>query len=246
MWTLNGAQPDYSALCQLPLFSGVAPRELAEGGQELDFCEERFSRGQRIISRGQRMERPLLILSGLVRMYSPADERQKEDALAELSCGDLLGMENFFSHPGSSPCDILVISSECRCLSFCLSALRETDSRLSRLVQENWLRMLSDGYIKMLYWLCVLSQRGLREKILTFAELMCGKTGSDSFQLRMNQEEFAAYLRVARPSLNRELQAMQRDGLLSIEERTYTVLRSAPPNQPCRQNRLKETEDIRD
>jgi CRP-like cAMP-binding protein len=68
----------------------------------------------------------------------------------------------------------------------------------------------------------VLASGSLREKIVRF--LFLELQGKRELELTGSREFMAAYLAVTRPSLSRELSAMQKDGILQVEGKTIKVL----------------------
>lgn len=79
---------------------------------------------------------------------------------------------------------------------------------------QNITKILSDENIKITYKVDVLSKHTIRERILTHLSIISEKRGSHTFDIGMNQEQFAQYLCVNRSTLSRELNAMRREGLI--------------------------------
>ena len=220
--------PDLLQLAQCFLFRGIPLKELARLCTELDVSREHYGPGQMIQERGRRVERLRLVRQGIVfASLHPGGTWENIDQAA-FGPGRVLGLETALSSGGTAASYLMAGNTEWELIGFDPSPLLSDGSppAVRLLFYQNWLHGLSDQTIRMVYWTQVLSQRTLREKILTFAAIMCSKSGSNSFTMNMNQSDFASYLRVARPSLNRELQLMKKDGLLDIRGRTYTVLRA--------------------
>ena len=68
----------------------------------------------------------------------------------------------------------------------------------------------------------VLASGSLRGKIVRYLFQLPAK--DDRLQLPGSREELAAYLAVTRPSLSRELGAMQAEGMLEVQGRTVQIL----------------------
>ena len=56
------------------------------------------------------------------------------------------------------------------------------------------------------------------DRILTYFDLMNDKFDGQPIRLQMNRENFATYLNVGSSSLYRELLALQREGIISIDQ----------------------------
>ena len=115
--------------------------------------------------------------------------------------------------------ELLVVESE----AFSLSGKEVSES--SRLVQRNLMRILARKAYFMHTKLKVLSSGSLREKIIRY--LFWGMDEEGKICLDVSRENWAQYLSVARPSLSRELGAMQQEGLLEVKGREIRVLDKA-------------------
>ncbi|MBO6291266.1 MAG: Crp/Fnr family transcriptional regulator [Selenomonas sp.] len=89
-------------------------------------------------------------------------------------------------------------------------------------VQQNLLRVLARKAYFMHNKLKVLSSGTLREKIIRF--LFWSMDGEGTFRLDCTRETWADYFSVARPSLSRELSALQAEGILQVQGRLIKVL----------------------
>lgn len=73
------------------------------------------------------------------------------------------------------------------------------------------------------YRIAVLSQKGLRARILTYLTMQAGRRGSNSFTIRFDREELAAFLCVNRSALSHELSLMRQEGLISFHKNHFTL-----------------------
>jgi CRP-like cAMP-binding protein len=87
-------------------------------------------------------------------------------------------------------------------------------TEVKKTIMTNCGEILSNELIRLMYKIDVLSKRMLRERILTYLSLMRERTGSDTVDIGMNQEQFAQYLCVNRSVLSKELNQMRRSGLM--------------------------------
>ncbi|WP_075430954.1 Crp/Fnr family transcriptional regulator [Selenomonas sp. GACV-9] len=94
-------------------------------------------------------------------------------------------------------------------------------SRSALLVQRNLMRIFARKAYFMAGKLKVLASGSLREKIVRFLFQHIGPDGC--IELSVSREYLAAYLAVTRPSLSRELSAMQREGILAVDGRHIRV-----------------------
>ncbi len=89
------------------------------------------------------------------------------------------------------------------------------DQLLTLIAQEN---------MKKEYRLAILSQKGLRERILTYLTMQVRKRGSNTIKVSFSREEMASFLCVNRSALSHELSLMQREGIIRFRKNVFTLL----------------------
>lgn len=88
-----------------------------------------------------------------------------------------------------------------------------------------FLLLVSNENIRKYYRLAILSQKGLRERIMTYLTMQANKRQSSSFSIPFSREELASYLCVNRSALSHELSQMQQEGLIAFRKNRFTLLR---------------------
>ena len=83
---------------------------------------------------------------------------------------------------------------------------------------------LADDNIKMAKKIEILVERGLRERILTYLNILTSKSGSNSVSVRMNREQLAQFLCVNRSALSNELNKMKKEGIIDFKKDKFTIL----------------------
>ena len=86
------------------------------------------------------------------------------------------------------------------------------------------LAMLSDDNLRKHYRLAILSQRGLRDRILIYLTMQAERRGTDCFRIPFSREELAAFLCVNRSALSHELSHMEAEGLIRFRKNEFTLL----------------------
>ncbi|HHX56051.1 MAG TPA: Crp/Fnr family transcriptional regulator [Clostridiales bacterium] len=99
---------------------------------------------------------------------------------------------------------------------------RQRNCNGHNLMIRNMLKILAEKAFFLNNKVQLLSHGSLRQKIAKF--LLEDIDESMYVKLNMNREEFADYLSVARPSLSRELNNMQKDGLIEVDRDIIRVL----------------------
>ncbi len=86
------------------------------------------------------------------------------------------------------------------------------------------LTLISNFNMQKEYRLAILSQKGLRERILTYLSMQASKRHTDSFTIPFSREELASFLCVNRSALSHELSRMAQEGLISFHKNKFTLL----------------------
>lgn len=93
------------------------------------------------------------------------------------------------------------------------------------LLTMNLVQLLSQKYVQLTQKVTHLSQKNIRNKLLSFLSSEALRTGTSKVDLYFNRQELADYLYVDRSALSRELAAMQAEGLLHYEKNYFELLR---------------------
>lgn len=86
------------------------------------------------------------------------------------------------------------------------------------------LTFLANENMRKHYRLAILSQRGLRSRILTYLTMQAGRRGTNSFEIPFSREELADFLCVNRSKLSHELSRMEQEGLIQFRKNRFTLL----------------------
>lgn len=86
------------------------------------------------------------------------------------------------------------------------------------------LTLLSDDNLRKHYRLAILSQRGLRGRVLVYLTMQAERRGTGAFKIPFSREELASFLCVNRSALSHELSRMEREGLIRFRKNEFTLL----------------------
>ena len=92
------------------------------------------------------------------------------------------------------------------------------------LVCQALMTQLSHENMRKYYRLAILSQRGLRNRVLTWLTMQARRRGSRSFRVSFSREELADFLCVNRSALSHELSRMEQEGLIHFHKNEFTLL----------------------
>ena len=106
-------------------------------------------------------------------------------------------------------------------LLLCPGQIPETE-RLSTV--GNLLTMLSQLNMKKEYRIAVLTQSGLRERIMTYLTMQANRRQTNTFTIPFNRDEMAAYLSVNRSALSHELSKLKQEGIIDFHKNRFRLL----------------------
>lgn len=92
------------------------------------------------------------------------------------------------------------------------------------LVWRRLMMLLSDENLRKHYRLAILSQRGLRDRVLIYLTMQAERRGTNTFRVPFSREELAAFLCVNRSALSHELSLMEQEGLIRFQKNEFTLL----------------------
>jgi len=186
---------------------------------------KKYDKEEVIIAQGDVVDKIGIVLSGDI-LQTKIHHDGSSQIIDLFQKGEIVGTESAFSTFTTSPC-FLIANSGCS-VAF-LSCREMLDSEdisgiCKETVWENIANLLSDENIRKMYKINILSKRGLRERILTFLEILTRKRNSTVVDIGMNQGQFAQYLEVNRSSLSKELNCMRKEGLIDYKRNVYTLI----------------------
>ncbi len=209
-----------ATLLKIPLFRGVPETELERIFAELKIAETAFRKGDILAMQDEPAGRLIILLTGSVKaeMTDAAGRIAKvEDieAPSPLAILFLFGAENRFPVQAIAreevTAAIIPRSSVLRMLS------------MNEVILKNYLDISADFATRLSRKLSMMSLHTIRQKLAVYLLGLSKKQGSDTVTLDRPKSALAEYFGVARPSLERELTAMQRDGLIAAERKAIEI-----------------------
>lgn len=210
-------------LCRTELFrdfpADVLREDILPRGQLLD-----FSKDANIITPQQAVDHFGILVSGKVHIMHLFPDGAYS-LMTALTPPELLGFDLICTRSrispyhavAAAPAQILFLPAD---LLLKPGMLRE-EYRLRAV--GNLLTMISHHNMKKEYRLAILSQKGLRARIMTYLSMQAGKRRSNSFRIPFTREEMASFLCVNRSALSHELSLMEQEGLLSFRGNQFTL-----------------------
>ena len=206
------------------LAAGMSDEEVAELLASAQVHLREYPKGQIVFHEGDMPKSLYILLTGEVHILKDTFSGRRI-FLSEINePGDMFGeVYEVLKQPYDmyvetvTPVRLLEISSDL----FTLEAGGEL-SRSALKIQRNLMRIFARKAYFMHNKIKVLASGSLREKIIRF--LFIELQGKRELELTGSREFMAAYLAVTRPSLSRELSAMQREGIIALDGKCVKVL----------------------
>lgn len=88
---------------------------------------------------------------------------------------------------------------------------------------ENMLKCIAGKNIRLMEKIEIISQKTLRDKLMTYLTMEAQKSRSIDFLVALNRTEMAEYLCADRSAISRELVSMQEDGLIFFEKNKFRI-----------------------
>ena len=213
-----------SLLKQCSLAQGMSDGEVQELLASAQVRQREYPKGEIIFHEGDMPKSLYILLAGEVHILKDTFSGRRI-FLSEINePGDMFGeVYEVLKQPydmyveAVTPVKLLEISSDL----FSFDAGGEM-SRCALKIQRNLMRIFARKAYFMHNKIKVLASGSLREKIIRF--LFIELQGKRELELTGSREFMAAYLAVTRPSLSRELSAMQREGIIAVDGKCVKVL----------------------
>ena len=220
-------EKDFQTIAQCGVFQGVESRELPDALRFLDAYDRAYQKGEMIFLIGEPVRYAGIMLDGVAEL-SFLDESDNSVNMNHFTKGAIFGESLACSGESKSPVQMEALS-ECRILLLrfenVLNATR-LDSRYQARIASNLLRDFARQNVFLNQKARILSQKKLRDRIRVFLR---GRSVEEDGNVRLgfNRTELARFLGVNRSALSRELSAMRKEGILSLDGKSLRLLDSA-------------------
>ena len=202
----------------------ISPEErealLAAAGQETDVAA-----GQDLVREGDRPDHSTLVVSGFTTRYRVLGDGQRQITALHVP-GDFVDLHSFALKEMDHSVGAL---SNCRVIYFPHSALTVITERFPHLTRVLWLMTLLDGAIHR-EWLVAMGRRSAAGQL---AHLVCelyirlnivGLAQDYSFSVPLTQVELADALGISAVHVNRVLQELRGENLLTWHNQVVRIL----------------------
>ena len=213
-----------SLLKKSTLFCDLSPETIEAALLPLGRLHE-FPKGRFLILPQERMDCFGFVVSGLIHtIHISIDGEQR--IMEAYETGEICGADLMCTRSRISPSHMMAAQPS-QVLLFPVSALLEPGSLPEADRQKILMRLLTliaHENMRKDYRLAILSQKGLRERIMTYLTMQASKRGTSTFTIPFDREELASFLCVNRSALSHELTVMKQEGIIQCRKSTFTLL----------------------
>ncbi len=209
----------FHLLMDTELFRGFSQEEGRVCFEALSPTLRKFSKEQIVVPQGEKLKHIMIVASGQIReekyfaegklhLHSIYGRGGLPGLTAAVSASKVL----YMTYTADTRAEILVAD---------VDKLFKLDQKVR--IYENIMHILANENIIMTNNVEILTNRGLRDRIVAYFSILKQKSGSEDVKLDMSQEKLANFLCVNRSALSNELNKMKREGLIDFKGRKYKI-----------------------
>ena len=178
---------------------------------------KRYKKKEIIFSKGDVCEGIAIVLKGEIEAISNAK------TIRMLKRNDVIGLSLIFTQSPIYRADFIVESNTAKIQFISKEELRKLMYECPA-VSERIVKYISDYSLKQAYHLTILSCKFIRTKICTYLFYEYKKHRTKTFDIRFTKTELASYLNTERPSLSTEISKLCKEGIISNNNKTYSII----------------------
>ena len=205
------------------IFEGISEADIEKMLKCFEARKLTFKKDRTIVTNIINVKLICIILSGTANMER-YDYNGNRSIIEKLSPNSVFG--EVFSRLGSdisviatSDCEVLFIEYEHiikKCKKGCL---------YHNILTNNMLKLVSQKIVELNERVEILSKRSIRDKLLSYFELLASSNPKRSFLLPFTYTDLADYLSVDRSAMMREIKNLKEDGFIQTNGKKITIIR---------------------
>ncbi len=215
----------YNQIKNSPVFFGMSDDELKGLLECFNARIRKYEKDEMIIRQGDMISNIYLILEGGVNIEKDSYWGRRI-IISRLGKNDNLALSFVGSKDVESSVDaiavedtlVLVLSYE-KCTSMCQNACTR-----HKVLINNLFQILSKENIELIQKIENVSQKTIRDKLMTYLSNEAMKNHSNRFEIQFNRQDLADYLNVDRSAMSFELSKLQKEGLISYNKNRFELL----------------------
>lgn len=217
-------QKYYHKIKNSPLFYGMTDSELSKILNCLGAYVKKYEQGGMIIRQGDVISKIYLILEGEVNIEKETYWGRRiiiQKMYANSSIGlALVASKSPEANINALCVDdalVLILNYE-KCSQMCQNACNHHGVLI-----RNLFKIISKENIELIEKIENISQKTIRDKLLTYLSNESLKSKSNSFEIQFNRQELADYLNIDRSAMSFELSKLKSEGLIDFERNKFIL-----------------------
>lgn len=213
---------NYTTILQSsPLFKGLTENEIKEALTALSAVPMNYQKGSYLYHVGDSTATFCLVLSGMIHII-------KEDYWGNRTILSNVDAGNLFAEAyacAQSPLSVSVLAaSNCEIIKLDINTLLTSNNQITPIIHHNLMMILARKNVILSNQITHLSQRRLRDKLLSYLSEQAKKQGDSSFDIPYNRQELADLLCADRSALSAELSRLKQEGILDYHKQHFKLL----------------------
>ncbi|MBQ8159701.1 MAG: Crp/Fnr family transcriptional regulator [Clostridia bacterium] len=211
---------DYSVLEKSSLFSGIPAGELRDDLEAVPHRVQHYDKGETILPLMGEANRVGIILEGRAQAQKPFPNGSQVNVSLRVP-GEMIGPAAAFSEGRRYPCDVVAVEA-CTILMFRredIMLLMQRDIR----ILENFATEIASATYMLQQRLELFSYKGIAQKAACWLLIQARQTGKLQIHIPESVSNWAMMLNVSRPSLHRELKALEQEGIIAYSSSVIVI-----------------------
>ena len=202
------------------LFDNLNRTDYMHAFEELNVIGQNMKKDDVIFRVGDKVSKICIIDRGSVR-GEKAYPNGELHIIQIYDEGNIFAIETAVSKKKTAPIDY-ICNVDCTIVFISLTNIN--NSRFSRQIYDVLMQHMASDNIRKMHKIEILAERGLRNRIMMYLEILHKKTGKDTVTVKKSREQLAQYLCVNRSALSNELNKMKREKIIDFEKDQFRFL----------------------
>lgn len=216
---------DFDALRKCNLFKSINTEiEMEKILICTHFMQKKYEKNEYIILAGEPLNTIGVIINGECDLVKE-DYNGNLTIISQLKQGNIFGESIVFSSQKTS---LVSITATTPVTVYYLDLKKLVNKcgvcHLNTTLLENLITTISNKNILLNKKISVLSQKTIREKLITYFQDLSIDTKSNTFVLPMSKTKLANYMGIDRSAMSRELKSMQDEGIIDFDKKRITLI----------------------
>ena len=210
----------FECLYNCGILRHVDRADYVDAVSKMDIVERKFRRGETIFFEGDTINRICIVKKGSVRAEKNYANGEVH-ILAVFEENSVFALEISLSKNKNAPVDYIA-NEQTTVLFLSIESLDKHEYR--KPIKKVFVEMLADENIRMMHKIEILGERGLRDRIIVYLNVLARRFESNVVNVRMSREQMASYLCVNRSALSNELSKMRQEGIIDFSKDEFHLL----------------------